>query len=62
MVKNHLSDSELIRLGYEESHLLNDDDKIACEPCAELFNEFAEATHDSWNVEMCYDCWSEFNE
>ena len=61
MVKNHLTDSQLIQIGFEESQP-NCDDRIACEPCSELFNEFVEATHESHNVEMCYDCWSEFNE
>jgi hypothetical protein len=35
--------------------------EIACEPCADIGMN-TEATHESWNVEMCYDCWSEFNE
>ena len=61
MVKNHLSDSELIQIGFEES-LPNSDIEIFCEPCFELFTDKVEATHESHNVEMCYDCWSEFNE
>tara|TARA_R110001599_G_C11743607_1_gene608177 strand:+ start:314 stop:475 length:162 start_codon:yes stop_codon:yes gene_type:complete len=35
--------------------------EIVCEPCSKIGME-TEATHESWNVEMCYDCWSEFNE
>ena len=61
MVKNHLTESQLIRIGFEES-LPNSDDRIACEPCADLFNEFVEATHESHNVEMCFDCYMELNE
>jgi hypothetical protein len=61
MVKNHLSDSELIQIGFEES-LPDSDIEIFCEPCFELFTDKVEATHESHNVEMCYDCWSEFNE
>ena len=61
MVKNHLrTDSELIRLGFEESQ--SDDIEIFCEPCFDTFHDKVEATHESHNVEMCYDCWSEFNE
>tara|TARA_R100000995_G_scaffold63003_1_gene32420 strand:+ start:214 stop:402 length:189 start_codon:yes stop_codon:yes gene_type:complete len=62
MSEKQLTNSELIQLGYEESHLESVDDIIACEPCAELFNEVVEATHEAWNVEMCYDCYMEFLE
>jgi NMD protein affecting ribosome stability and mRNA decay len=62
MVKNHLrTDSELIQIGYEES-LDNDEIEIFCEPCFKTFHDKVEATHEAFNVEMCYDCWSEFNE
>ena len=61
MVKNHLSECELIRIGFEESQP-NCDIEIFCEPCFETFQEKVEASHESHNVEMCYDCWSEFNE
>ena len=61
MVKNHLTDSELIQIGFEES-LPNSEIEIFCEPCFETFQEKVEASHESHNVEMCYDCWSEFNE
>jgi hypothetical protein len=61
MVKNHLSDSELIQIGFEES-LPNSDIEIFCEPCFELFTDKVEATHESHNVEMCFDCYMEFNE
>ena len=68
MVKNHLSESELIQIGFEEDTIAGDlyrDEKsqyeIVCEPCRDLGMD-TEATHESWNVEMCYDCWSEFNE
>ena len=59
--ENILPDSELIRKGYEES-LPNSEIEIFCMPCYELFSDKVEATHESHNVEMCYDCWSEFNE
>jgi hypothetical protein len=36
------------------------EEKIPCEPCADIGMD-TEATHESWDVEMCYDCWSEFN-
>jgi len=29
--------------------------EIVCEPCSEIGME-TEATHESWNVEMCFDC------
>ena len=62
MVKNRLRiDSELIQLGYEES-LNNDEIEIFCEPCFETFNEKVEASHEAFNVEMCYDCYTEFCE
>ena len=61
MVKNHLTDSELIQIGFEES-LPNSEIEIFCEPCFETFQEKVEASPESHNVEMCYDCWSEFNE
>jgi hypothetical protein len=35
--------------------------EIVCEPCAKLGMQ-TEATHEAWDVEMCYDCWSEFSE
>jgi len=56
----NLPESELIRIGYEESK--NDEIEIFCEPCFETFNEKIEATHDCYNVEMCFDCYMEFNE
>ena len=55
-----MNTNELIKLGYEESQ--SDDIEIFCEPCFETFHDKVEATHESHNVEMCYDCWSEFNE
>ena len=61
MVKNHLSDSELIQIGFEES-LPDSDIEIFCEPCFELFTDKVEATHESHYVEMCFDCYMEFNE
>ena len=70
MVKNHLSDSELIRLGFEEDTISGDlyrDEtpvskyEIVCEPCKDLGMD-TEATHETWNVEMCFDCYMEFNE
>jgi len=73
MVENQMTDSELIRLGFEEDTISGDlyrDEKsqefksefeIFCEPCADI-NIDSEATHESWNVEMCYDCYMEFNE
>ena len=68
MVKNHLSDSELIQIGFEEDTIAGDlyrDEKsqyeIVCEPCRDLGMD-TEATHESWNVEMCFDCFQEFNE
>jgi len=70
MVKNHLSDSELIQIGFEEDTISGDlyrDEKsqeieIFCEPCFETFNEKVEASHEAFNVEMCYDCYTEFCE
>jgi hypothetical protein len=70
MVKNHLSDSELIQIGFEEDTISGDlyrdemskDIEIFCEPCFDLFKEKVEASHESHNVEMCYDCYMEFNE
>ena len=70
MVKNHLSDSELIQLGFEEDTISGDlyrDEtpvskfEIVCEPCKDLGMD-TEATHEWWNVEMCFDCYMEFNE
>jgi hypothetical protein len=71
MVKNQTTESELIRLGFEESisgdmdrdekPVFQSEFEIFCEPCADL-NMDSEATHESWNVEMCYDCYMEFNE
>ena len=68
MVKNHLSDSELIQIGFEEDTIAGDlyrDEKsqyeIFCEPCRDLGMD-TEATHESWNVDMCFDCYMEFNE
>ena len=61
MVKNHLrTDSELIRLGFEESQ--SDEIEIFCEPCFDTFHDKVEATHEAFNVEMCYDCYTEFVE
>jgi len=37
------------------------EEKIVCKPCEDIGID-TEATHESWDVEMCYDCWSEFNE
>lgn len=70
MENDNLTENELIRLGYEESISgdMDRDEKpfisefeIFCEPCAKL-NMDTEATHESWNVEMCFDCYMEFNE
>ena len=69
MVKNHLSDSELIQIGFEEDtisgDLYRDEPKsqyeIVCEPCRDSGMD-TEATHESLNVEMCFDCYMEFNE
>jgi hypothetical protein len=62
MVKNHLrTESELIQLGYEESVIEADEDSIFCEICAQS-EMWTEATHESHNMELCYDCWSEINE
>ena len=68
MVKNHLSDSELIQIGFEEDTIAGDlyrDEKsqyeIFCEPCRDLGMD-TEATHESGTVDMCFDCYMEFNE
>jgi len=37
------------------------DDGLFCEMCADA-NMVTEATHESHNLELCYDCWSEINE
>ena len=63
-----MNENELIEIGYEECDWASGDAmrdekpkiEIACTPCADIGME-TEATHESWNVEMCYDCWSEFN-
>tara|TARA_R100001530_G_C4193759_1_gene122874 strand:+ start:46 stop:216 length:171 start_codon:yes stop_codon:yes gene_type:complete len=34
---------------------------VVCEICADQ-EMITEATHESHNMEMCYDCWSEVNE
>ena len=52
----NLKDSLFIQLGYEE----NMPDTL-CEVCAEQ-KMITEATHESHNTEMCYDCYSEVNE
>ena len=36
--------------------------EIFCEPCFKTFDEKVEATHEAFNVEMCFDCYQEFNE
>jgi len=64
MVKNHLSESELIQIGFEEDTISGDlynDDGIFCEICAES-DMWTEATKESHNMELCVDCWSEINE
>ena len=55
-----MNTNKLIELGYEESQ--SDDIEIFCEPCFKTFHDKIEATHESHNVEMCYDCYQEFNE
>tara|TARA_R100000781_G_C4018635_1_gene106273 strand:- start:194 stop:370 length:177 start_codon:yes stop_codon:yes gene_type:complete len=55
------NENELIRLGFEESDA-NNEIEIFCEPCFKTFNDKVEASHESHNVEMCFDCYQEFNE
>ena len=65
MVKNHLTDSELIQIGFEESSL--NLDKLQqckgapyCEECAE--NHIIEQATNMLNGSpLCYDCFGEFH-
>jgi len=64
MVKNHLTDSELIQIGFEESSL--NLDKLQeckgapyCEECAE--NHIIEQAEQMlYGSPLCYDCFTEF--
>ncbi len=64
------NENELVRMGFEESDAeewisgdaKRDEIEIFCEPCFETFNEKVEASHECYNVEMCFDCYQEFNE
>ena len=59
--ENILPDSELIRLGYEESSLnLDDDGAPYCVECAENHIK-CEATNVLYNSPLCYDCFTEFH-
>ena len=63
--ENNLPESELIRLGYEESSLNLDklqecEGAPYCEECAENHIK-CEATNVLYNSPLCYDCFTEFH-
>jgi hypothetical protein len=59
MTENNLSNSELIRLGYEES--LEGDHTIWCESCAEV-HIWTEAQRTFFNTEVCTECFYEITD
>ena len=63
--ENNLPESELIRLGYEESSLNLDklqecEGAPYCEECAEN-NIIEQATNMLYGSPLCYDCFTEFH-
>ena len=68
MVKNHLSDSELIQIGFEEDTISGDlyrdemskDIEIFCEPCFAENHIAQQAEQMLYGSPLCYDCFTEF--